>query len=108
MTVNAIVKLLNAKAFNLADGDKEVTCGYAGDFLSFVMGKAPTDCVWFTVMSNINVCAVATLAEVSVVTLCEGVIPDEQLLNKCRQQGVNIIGTEYDIYNAVKEVADKL
>lgn len=105
MTVNQLVDMLGAKVFNLADGEREITCGYAGDFLSFVMGKAPSDCVWFTVMSNINVCAVATLAEVSVVVLCEGVTPDEQLQKKAEMQGVNLIGTTLDIYNAVGQVS---
>ncbi len=105
MTVNQLVDMLGAKVFNLADGEKEITCGYAGDFLSFVMGKAPADCVWFTVMSNINVCAVAALAEVSVVVLCEGVNPDDQLLTKAKMQHINLIGTTLDIYNAVGQTS---
>ncbi len=104
MTVNELKHLLNATVYNLEDGDREITCGYAGDFLSFVMGKAPTDCVWFTVMNNINVCAVATLAEVGVIVLCEGVEPDEPLLNKVKMQGVNMLAVDLDVYEAVKKV----
>ncbi len=104
MTVNELKDLLNATVYNLEDGDREITCGYAGDFLSFVMGKAPTDCVWFTVMNNINVCAVATLAEVGVIVLCEGVEPDEPLLNKVKMQGVNMLAVDLDVYEAVKKV----
>ncbi len=106
MTVAELKDVLNAKVYNLDDGDREVTCGYAGDFLSFVMGKAPTDCVWFTVMNNVNVCAVATLAEVAVIVLCEGVEPDEPLLNKVKTQGVNLLQIEEDVFCAVKKVCD--
>lgn len=104
MTVKDLQNLLNAKAYNLDDESREITCGYAGDFLSAVMGKAPTDCAWFTIMNNVNVCAVATLAEVAVVVLCEGVEPDQPLLNKVKMQGVNLIAVDDDVYGAVKKV----
>lgn len=104
MTVKELVQILDAKVYNLDDEMREVTSGYAGDFLSAVMGKAPTDSAWFTIMNNLNVCAVATLAEVAVVVLCEGVEPDEPLLNKVKMQGVNLIAVKEDIFGAVKKV----
>lgn len=104
MTVKELVQVLDAKVYNLDDEMREVTSGYAGDFLSAVMGKAPTDSAWFTIMNNVNVCAVATLAEVAVVVLCEGVEPDEPLLNKVKMQGVNLIAVKDDIFGAVKKV----
>ncbi len=108
MTVLELKEVLGAKVYNLEDGDREVTCGYAGDFLSFVMGKAPTDSVWFTVMNNVNVCAVATLAEVAVIVLCEGVEPDEFLLNKVKMQGVNMLAVDEDVFYAVKKICNLL
>ena len=104
MTVKELVQVLDAKVYNLDDEMREVTSGYAGDFLSAVMGKAPTDSAWFTIMNNVNVRAVATLAEVAVVVLCEGVEPDEPLLNKVKMQGVNLIAVKEDIFGAVKKV----
>ena len=104
MTVKELVQVLDANVYNLDDEMREVTSGYAGDFLSAVMGKAPTDSAWFTIMNNVNVCAVATLAEVAVVVLCEGVEPDEPLLNKVKMQGVNLIAVKEDIFGAVKKV----
>ena len=38
---------------------------YAGDLLSWVMGRAESGNVWITIMSNINIVAVATLADVA-------------------------------------------
>jgi hypothetical protein len=104
MTVKELVSVFDAKVYNLDDEMREVTSGYAGDFLSAVMGKAPTDSAWFTIMNYVNVCAVATLAEVAVVVLCEGVEPDPPLLNKVKMQGVNLIAVKEDIYGAVKKV----
>ena len=53
MTVNEIAKTLGASV--IVQADKAVESFYAGDFLSRVMGKAPSKCCWFTVMNNVNV-----------------------------------------------------
>lgn len=104
MTIDKLIEILNAKVYNL--GDKtEIKSGYAGDFLSFVMSKAPSDCAWFTVMTNVNVCAVATLADIGVIILCDNVIPTELLESKAKEQGVNLIGTRLDVFNAIKTFA---
>ena len=108
MTVTGLADLLGARIANLADGERELISGYCGDFLSFVMGKAPEGCAWFTVMSNVNVCAVATLADCAVVVLCEGVTPDNALAEKARQQEVNLILTDKTVYEAALATAGKL
>ena len=53
--------------------DREVCGCYAGDLLSWVMSHAEYGHVWITIMSNINVVAVAGLTEVACVVLAEGV-----------------------------------
>ena len=102
MTVNDLIKNLNADVHVLADGQREICGGYAGDFLSYVMSRAPSDSAWFTIMTNVNVAAVATLTDVAVVVLCEGSTPDEVLIDKAKQNGINVISTEKDIFTAVK------
>ena len=102
MRLNGVVELLNARIYNEGDGEREIKGGYAGDFLSFVMGRAPADSAWFTVMTNVNVSAVATLADVGVVVLCEGVEPSPQLLERAQEHKINLIGTEADIFEAVR------
>ncbi len=101
MTVDDVIKALDAEEIYIADDGREITSGYAGDFLSHVMGRAPADCAWFTIMNNVNVCAVATLADIALIVLCEGVQPDDNLLAKVKIQGFNVISTKLDIYNAV-------
>lgn len=105
MKLREIAEKLDAKVIN-ADLDREVTGGYAGDFLSFVMGKAPEDAAWFTVMSNINVAAVALLAGVGAVVLCEGVHAEEGLINRVKNEGINLIETPLDIYSAIVRLGD--
>jgi hypothetical protein len=48
---------------NLSDGEKEITGGYTGDLLSWVMGRASCGNAWITIMSNINIIAVASLLD---------------------------------------------
>ena len=72
--------------------------GYAGDLLSWVMGRAGEDCAWLTIMSNQNVAAVALMADLSCVILTESVVPDEELLRRAKEQGVNLLGTKDPTY----------
>lgn len=108
MTVEKLADILGASVAVLADGEREITCAYCGDFLSNVMGKAPADCVWFTVMSNVNVCAVAALADCAAVVICEGVEPDPALTERAEEKGVNLLLTKLGVYEAAVRVSQYL
>lgn len=56
---------------------REVAGGYCGDLLSWVMSRAQSGDVWFTVMGNVNSIAVAMLADVACIVLCEDAPLDE-------------------------------
>ncbi|MDR1905874.1 MAG: hypothetical protein LBQ27_03020 [Clostridiales bacterium] len=99
MDINKLTELLSAEVKNLGE-NKKVETGYCGDFLSFAMSRAPSQSAWFTVMSNVNVAAVSLLADVSVIVLCENVIPDDALLNRCVSEGLSVICTKYSAYEA--------
>jgi hypothetical protein len=80
--------------------EKEVSGVYIGDLLSWVMGRAQADNVWITIMSNINILAVASLADTACIVLAEGVEADEQILDGARARGINIIRTQLPAYEA--------
>jgi len=103
MKISELITLLKGEIVNL-DEDLEIKSGYAGDFLSFVMGNAPKDSAWFTVMSNVNVIGVAALAKVAVVVVCEGVIPENEMIKAAKKNNINLIKTNLDIYSAVQVV----
>ncbi len=98
MTVQQLAGELGLTVFALDDPAREVAGGYCGDLLSWVMGRAVAGGAWLTIMSNMNVAAVAALADVACVILTEGVQPDPALLEKARTQGVNLLGTELPTY----------
>lgn len=100
MTVREIKENLGWKAFHIADPDRQVRGGYAGDLLSWVMGRAGQDCAWLTIMSNQNVAAVALMADVACVVLTEGVEPDADLLRRAKEKEVTLLGTGEDTYTA--------
>ncbi len=105
MTVQDLMDRLELTPFHLADGERPVTGGYCGDLLSWVMGKAPADGAWFTIMSNLNVAAVAALTDVACVVLTEDVAPDDPLLRKARVQGVNLLGSGRSTYDCAARLA---
>ena len=98
MTVSELSSVCGFKAFCLADGERSVEGAYVGDLLSWVMGRAGADCAWITIMSNLNIVAVASLADVACVILAEGVTPDGAALDAARERGVNLLLSEAATY----------
>jgi len=80
------------------DGGRRVSGVYIGDLLSWVMGRAARDSAWITIMSNVNVAAVAVLTEVSMVILAEGVGPDADLLKRAVREGLNVYSRPMSAY----------
>ena len=92
----------------MPDGKRVIDGGYVGDLLSWVMGRAKADNAWITIMSNVNVIAVATLTDVACVIFAEGVIPDEMLVTTAIQKGVNILTTPLPSYEAALKISELL
>ncbi len=105
MTVNELLKLPEFREVCIADGEREICGGYAGDLLSWVMGRAKEGDAWVTIMSNVNIVAVCTLADPACIVLAENVEPDAETLKRAQQQGVNVISTELDTFSACARIA---
>ena len=105
MTVNDIIQQLDLKVLVEGELDREVTDCYIGDLLSWVMGRAPADSVWLTVMGNINSIAVATLADVSCIVLTENAALDAEAKAKAEIHGVTILQTEENSYHLAVAVS---
>ena len=103
MNVKQLIEELNLKILIEGDLDREVTSCYIGDLLSWVMGRAPEDSAWLTVMGNINSIAVATLADVSCIVLVESAALDEEARKKAEMHDVTILQSDENSYSlAVK------
>lgn len=98
MTVNELAAAEGIRSLTLPDGDRSLDGVYIGDLLSWVMGRAQEDNVWITIMSNINVVAVASLADTACVLFAEGVVPDADVVETATQKGVNLLVSDRSAY----------
>ena len=99
MKVFGAQELLGLKAITLPCPDKEIEGGYVGDLLSWVMGRVSENYAWITIMSNINIVAVASLADVACVILAEGVTVDEDVINTAMQKNINILSSDLSAFD---------
>jgi len=105
LTATKLREELGLAVLNEAEPQRTITCGYTGDLLSWVMGRAPADSAWVTVMSNVNVVAVATLADVGCVILAEGAELDTDALEKARTAGVNVYSSPLPAFDICSRLA---
>lgn len=98
MTVGALCEACGFTPLCMPVPDREINGAYMGDLLSWVMGRAENDNIWITIMSNINIVAVASLAGVSCILLCEGVTPEESVINKANAQDIVILKSDKTAY----------
>ena len=106
MTVTELSKIAGLTVITLPDPERDVKGAYIGDLLSWVMGRADEGNAWITIMSNSNVAAVATLADVSCVILAEGVTPDEGVAEIAEAKGINILSSNESAYGIAKRLCE--
>ena len=108
MIVKELVEKLNLKVLVEGDQDREITGGYCGDLLSWVMGRAKAGDCWFTVMGNINAIGVCVLADCSCIVLCENATLDDNAKMRAEMQGVTILSSEENSYTLATKLGNLL
>ena len=108
MTVRELTDAAGFKAQCLPDADRSVAGAYVGDLLSWVMGRAESDNACITIMSNVNVIAVASLSDVSCVIFAEGVLPDAELIGLAESKGINLITSDMPTYETAVKLSELL
>ena len=108
MTVKNFAESMGYDVVVMPEPEREITGGYTGDLLSWVMGRLPEGSAWVTIMSNVNVVAVATLSDPACVILSEGVSPDDGVVQKADMQGVNILRTGKDSFSVCADIRSVL
>ena len=105
MTVDQLKNKLGLKPICLADPDREIEGGYVGDLLSWVMGKAQSSDVWITIMSNMNIIAVASLTDVACIVLAEGVSIDENVVRTAEMKEINVLQSPKSAFDLAAEIS---
>lgn len=108
MNVNDVINKLNLNILVQGDTTREVSDCYVGDLLSWVMGRAPEDSIWLTVMGNINSIAVATLADVACIVLVENASLDNDAKQKAEALDVTILQSEENAYHLATKIYELL
>lgn len=103
MTVKNLIEKLDLEILNLAEDDREITGGYVGDLLSWVMGKAQSGDMWVTIMTNINVVAVASLVDVACVVIADKAEIAPEVIEKAKAQGINLLRSSKSAYQLCNE-----
>ena len=102
MKVSELASTEGFSVVALPDGDREICGVYIGDLLSWVMGRAKADDAWITIMSNINIVAVASLADVACIILAEGVQLEKSVAETAEAKGVNVLTCTLPAFEAAK------
>ncbi len=94
MKLSEFKDVLSLEEIHVADIDREVKGAYTGDLLSWVMTRLDADCAWVTIMNNVNVVAVASLADASCVIFTENAEISQDVTEKAKSQNINLFRTE--------------
>ena len=105
MTVEQLIEAASLHPIAIPSPERDLGGAYVGDLLSWVMGRAREDDAWITIMSNSNIIAVATLADVSCIILAEGVEPDTGVAETAMARGVNLLSSSESAYEIAKKLS---
>lgn len=108
MKISELAAKLSLEVLAMPSPELEADGGYAGDLLSWVMGRAEEGNVWVTIMTNINVLAVASLAGVSAVVVAENAEIEGGIVEKAKEQGINLLRSRAPIFETVLAIGREL
>lgn len=98
MTVAELAQQLHLRPLTEGDMSRAVSDGYAGDLLSWVMGRAASGAAWITVMGHLNAIAVAVLTDVSCIVLADNAPLDEDARIRANTEGVAVLQSDRPAY----------
>lgn len=99
MTLQTVLDLSDCNILTKGNPHRKLSKIFCCDLLSIAMSKAPTDCVWITVMGNKNTLAVASLTDTACIILAEGATLDEGILAQAEQEDIAILTTALPIFD---------
>ena len=107
MKVSDIIEKLSLGVAAGEEGlSNEIQGCYIGDLLSLAMARVEEGTVWVTIQTNLNIVAVASLAEAACIVIADGFVPDENTVKKANEVGVPVLTTQKTAYEAAKVLAE--
>ncbi|GAK56962.1 HPr kinase [Candidatus Vecturithrix granuli] len=102
MTIRQVAEALSLEVLcseNNLDG--EIEGGYASDMLSCVMAGAQKGNIWVTLLTHLNVIAVAVLLEIPAVIISEHAPIAPPVLQKAADEGIVVLHSTENTYTVV-------
>ena len=103
--------LANIQGFSqqcISDEPFEISDAYTGDLLSDVMGNAPSDSVLITIQAHKNTVAVASLAQIRALVICNNRSIPPNMLQAAKEEEIAIFTTEDTQFEASCKIASAL
>jgi predicted transcriptional regulator len=103
MNLNQIAASLGLQALTPSAEENlqsEISHAHASDLLSDVLANAPSGGVLLTIQVHLNVIAVAVHAMQAAVIFTSGMVPEEAVLNKAREEGIPLFTTKESTFDA--------
>ena len=108
MKVKDLADKLSYECLVSEGNEKEICAGYTSDLLSDVMGNAPEDSVLITIQAHKNTVAVASLANINVLLICNNRPAPEDMLKAAADEGISVFRTKDNQFTATWKVHEQL
>lgn len=108
MTVEDIEKNCGLSRENAVGGNRVISAGYTSDLLSDVMANAPEDSVLITIQAHKNTVAVAGLAGIAAVILCNGRKAPADMLEAAEAEDIAIFSSRDDQFTVSVKIGQLL
>lgn len=109
MTVKDLMEKMELTAAAGTEEDevlaREADNCYIGDLLSLAMSRVEERTVWITIQTNVNIIAVASLADAACVIIADGFQPDETTAIKAGTVGIPVLTSPKSAYELAKDLA---
>ena len=94
MKIKEIAAALNAEICHNEFQDNDVCCAYTSDLLSDVIANAKEGGILVTIQAHKNTVAVSSLANISVIVICNSRPLPNDMLEAAKEEGIAIIRTK--------------
>ena len=85
-------------------GEAGLDAVISGGYTSDLMGHIDEGMLWVTMQTHQNIVAVATLKDVAAVLIVNGASPDEETLEKGKEEDVPLLGTPLSAFEVTGKI----
>ena len=108
MTVLELKEKLGMETVSEGDMMRSINDCYLCDMLSYDMAKAKEGDAWITVQTNMNVVAVASLADCACVIIPENIVVEAPTAERARAQNVTILRASQTAFDIAYEIGKNI